>query len=80
MGEKVKFLKPQGTYLHIAPEDPLGPPFHEYEVFFFTVSIFKAFAVPSLNEVRDDIKSSEKIFILNQFKIAGRGGLAGCQV
>ncbi len=28
-------LKPTGTgYLHIAPEDPLGPPFHECEVFF----------------------------------------------
>ncbi len=37
--EKVKFLKPEGTYLHIAPEDPLGPPFHEWEVF-FTESIF----------------------------------------
>ena len=29
---------------------------------------------------RDDIKSSEKISILNQFKIGGGGGPAGCQV
>ena len=49
MGEKVKLLKPQETYLHIAPEDPLGPPFHEYKVFFYRV-FFKAFAVPSLNK------------------------------
>ena len=47
--EKVKFLKPTGTYFHIAPEDPLGPPFHECEVFFLLKVLFKAFAVPSLN-------------------------------
>ena len=34
IGEKVKFLKPKETYLHIALEDSLGPPFHECEVFF----------------------------------------------
>ena len=39
--EKVKFLKPTGTYLPIAPEDPGGPPFHEFEVF-FTESIFQS--------------------------------------
>ncbi len=39
IGEKVNLLKPKETYLHIAPEDPLGPPFHECEVF-FTESIF----------------------------------------
>ncbi len=37
--KKVKLLKPQGTYLHIAPEYLLGPPFHGCEVF-FTESIF----------------------------------------
>ncbi len=37
--EKVKFLKPTGTYLHITPEDPLGPPVHECEAF-FNESIF----------------------------------------
>ena len=49
IGEKVKLLKPKETYLHIAPKDPLGPPFHECEVL-FTESIFKAFTVPSLND------------------------------
>ena len=39
IGEKVKFLKPKGSYLHIAPEDPLGPPFHVSEEF-FVESIF----------------------------------------
>ncbi len=39
IGEKVKLLKPKETYLHIAPEDTLGPPFHEYGVI-FTESIF----------------------------------------
>ena len=47
IGEKVKLLKPRETYLHIAPEDPLGHPFHECEVFLPRV-FFKAFAVPSL--------------------------------
>ena len=41
IGEKVKLPKPTGTYLHIAPEDPLGPPFHECEVFFFTEYFLK---------------------------------------
>ena len=45
--EKVKFLKPTGTYLHIAPEDPLGPAFYECEVFLRKI-FFKALAVPSL--------------------------------
>ncbi len=40
-GEKAKLLKPQEIYLHIAPEDPLGPPFHEHEVL-FTESIFQS--------------------------------------
>ncbi len=39
IAEKVKLLKPTESYLHIAPEDPLGPPFHECGVF-FTESIF----------------------------------------
>ncbi len=51
MGKKVKLLKPQGTYLHIAPEDPLGPPFMNVK-FFLPKLFFKAFAVPSLNEKR----------------------------
>ena len=50
IGEKVKLLKPQETYLHIAPEDPLGPPFRECEVFLPRV-FFKAFAVPSLKSI-----------------------------
>ena len=29
IGEKVELLKPTATYLHIAQEDPLGPPFHD---------------------------------------------------
>ena len=39
IGKIVKLLKPQETYLHVAPGDPLGPPFRECEVF-FTESIF----------------------------------------
>ena len=39
IGEKVNLLKPKGTHLHIAMEDPLGPPFDECEVI-FTESIF----------------------------------------
>ncbi len=43
--------------LIIAPEDPLGPPFHECEVFLPRV-FFKAFAVPSLNMWKVDITST----------------------
>ncbi len=39
-GEKVKVLKPTGTYLHITPENPSELPFHEY-VAFFTESIYQ---------------------------------------
>ena len=48
-GEKVKLLKPKGTYLHIAPEDPLGPPFREYEVFFYREYFLKHLLCPPLN-------------------------------
>ncbi len=50
MGEKVKFLKPIGSYLHIAPEEPLGPPFHDYEVFFYREYFLKHSLCPPLRE------------------------------
>ncbi len=39
MDKNVQIVKPKETYLHIAPKGLLGPPFHEWVVF-FTESIF----------------------------------------
>ncbi len=50
VAEKFPAFRPVPVLIrvHIAPEDPLGPPFHECEDF-FTASIFKAFPVSSEN-------------------------------
>ncbi len=47
--EKVKFLKPTGTYLHITPEDPLGPPLSWMWSFFYRKYFLKYSLCPPLN-------------------------------